>query len=178
VVLLGALRGSQEAGVYAAADRFLISGNLLAFALYGAAFPAFSAMTDLVHRHRVVIQTIRTGILLSAGGAAVLFIFAPELISLTYRFTESVALLRILSLSVPGVIVNSILGSALFALHRERLIATVLGVTCAANIVLNCVSIPLFGATGSAVISVLTEYGFMGVYGVVFVQEARRMPAR
>jgi O-antigen/teichoic acid export membrane protein len=164
VFLLGVLRGAQEAGIYAAADRFLISGNLLAYALYGASFPVISSITDACQRRHVVARTLRNGAVVSSGGAILLFLAAPSLIGLTYQFAESVTLLRVLALSFPAVIVNTIVGSALFALHRERQIAIVLGSACVANIAANVFCIPQYGATGSAAISVLTEYAFSGIY--------------
>jgi O-antigen/teichoic acid export membrane protein len=164
VFLLGVLRGAQEAGIYAAADRFLISGNLLAYALYSASFPVISSIADAGQRRQVVARTLRNGALVSSAGALLLFLAAPVLIGLTYRFAESVTLLRILALSFPAVIVNTIVGSALFALHRERQIALVLGSACVANIAANFFCIPVYGALSSAVISVLTEYGFSGIY--------------
>ena len=168
ILLLALLSGPREAGLYSAADRFLFAGNLLAFAVYGSSLPLFAGILDAGLRKKTVKHAILAGFLVSALGSVLLSLFATYLINATFGFPESAGLLRVLALTLPFLIVNTILGTALFALHQEALVARILGIACAVNILLNLAFIPVYGAVASAVICVGTEALLTLVYARIY----------
>ncbi len=170
VLLLAGFKGPHEAGVYSAADRFMMTGNLIAFALYGSSLPVFASIADPTQRKLVIRRSLRVGASASFIAGSCLFLSAPFLIQVTFRFQESISLLQILAISFPGIIMNTLIGTALFALHEERRLVLILGSLCAVNLASNLLFIPRFGATASATISVLTEYAFTISYAILYVR--------
>lgn len=168
--LLAAIQGNAAAGVYSAADRFLIIGVLLDSSLFASALPVFSLLSDRIHLDHITKQTLAIVLASAILGTVVLFAGAPVLIGLTFRFPDSIHLLQILSLSLPALLLNSILRIRLFSVHRERDVAIAFGVSCLVNIVLNVAFIPYYGATGAAVVTVVTEYGTSILYGLVYLR--------
>ena len=169
LLLIGSLRDAAEAGVFSAADRMLAAGNLVAFALYGASVPVFSAITDRTLRHETVRRSTVIALAIASVAALLLSVAAPLLTRATFSFEESVAVLRILSWTLPPLLVNTLVGSALFSHHQERTIMAVLGVACLLNIGLNLLVIPRFGAMGAAMVSLGTEWGITLAYGAVYI---------
>ncbi len=164
--------GNGEAGIYSAADRFLIIGTLIDSSLFASAFPLLSLFRTDPHFHRITRQTLSITLVLGILGALILFWGAPLLISYSFRFTDSVRLLRILSLSLPALLWNSVTRIALFSLHREQRVAAVFGAAGVLNIILNLVVVPRFASTGAAVVSVVTEYCIAAAYGLLYLRRA------
>jgi O-antigen/teichoic acid export membrane protein len=155
---LATIRGIEETGTYAGAERFLMLGNLFAFSFYGSALPIFSSLRGKAEHGPVVRKTLVAALALASIVAASLGIGAEWIIGATFRFDDSVLLLRVLAASLPGIVLNSILRIALFALDRERPVAMVFLVALALNTGLNFVLIPHFGALAAAWVAVGTEY--------------------
>jgi O-antigen/teichoic acid export membrane protein len=173
VFLLAYLLGSKAAGIFTGADRIVALGNLVAFSLYGSALPIFSSIQDPVHRRRLVREALAYGTFFAGGAALVLYLSAPFLVNQTFRFAESIGVLRILAFTIPLMVANTILGTALFAAHEEKTIATILSAVCLTNITLNILLIPVFGVSGAACLSVATEAIFTVIYGFVYSRRAR-----
>lgn len=166
--LLAAIQGNAEAGVFSAADRFLVIGVLLDSALFASALPVLSLLPSRSHLNHITKQTLAIVISLATLGTVGLFAGAPILIGLTFRFPDSVDLLRILSLSLPAILLNSVLRITLFSVHQERDVAIAFGTSCFVNIALNVALIPHYGATGAAIAAVVTEYATSIMYGLLY----------
>ena len=171
---LSKICGNAEAGIYSAADRFLIIGTLIDSSLFASAFPILSLFRGDAQFHHVTKQTLSIAFVLGVLGALVLYLGAPFLIRLSFRYSEATGLLRILSFSLPALLWNSVVRIALFSLHRERNVATVFGLTCVLNVAANLLVVPLFASTGAAVVSVLTEYCISAAYGFLYLRSASR----
>ena len=168
IFLLGLLRGSGEAGIFAAADRFLLAGNLLAFSLYGAILPALSGVHDR-KQHRELVRRLLAGAIgigVLAGG--ILWLAAPLLIRTTFGFGESVPLLEVLSLSVVPLLCNTVLGAAVFSRHGERAAVGILGTAMIVNLLLNATLIPRFGPAAAAAVAVGSEFLISAGYGALY----------
>ena len=174
ILLICVLRDASEAGIFSAADRILAAGNLVAFALYGASIPIFSTVADRNIRHEAVRQSTVLTLAVALVGAILLSATAPLLTRETFGFEESVAVLRILSWTLPPILANAIVGSALFSLHQERMVLAVLSIACLLNIGVNVLLIPRFGATGAAVVSLGTEWGITLAYAAVYATARRQ----
>jgi len=158
---LAALRGAAETGIYAGAERFLLLGNLFAFSFYGSALPVFASLRGQADYRIVVRKTLLFALVLSSGAAVILGVGAQWIIATTFRFEESVLLLRILAATFPGIVINSILRIALFSVQMERPVVTVFVGAFALNTILNLIFIPRFGTLAAAFIAVGTEYAIM-----------------
>ena len=167
---LSKIWGNGEAGIYAAADRFLTIGTLIDSSLFASAFPILSLFRGDSHFHRVTRQTLSITFSVGVVGALILIIGSPLLIGLSFRYPESIGLLRILSLSLPALLWNSIIRIALFSSCREKSVATVFGVACALNIGLNIILVPRFASTGAALVAVFTEYFMSAMYGFLYLR--------
>ncbi len=168
IFLLAAFRGAAEAGVYSAADRFLMVGNLVDFALFSYALPLFSSITDRGEIDRLTRRMLAGLMSLAIVGGVVLYVAAPALLRLTFRFSESALPLGVLAFSLPALFANSLARSALCAARLEKTIARIFGVACVLNLALNILIIPRFGAGGTAVVAVVTEYFVTGMYAILY----------
>ena len=173
--LLAAMQGNGEAGIFSAADRFLVIGVLLDSALFASALPVFSLLPSRSHLNHITKQTLAIVLSLATAGTVFLLVGAPALIGLTFHFPDAIPLLQILAFSLPALLLNSVLRITLFSLHHEREVAAAFGLSCLANLVLNLALIPHYGATGAAVVSVVTEYGTSIMYGLLYY---RTVPTR
>lgn len=154
VVMLSALAGVREAGIYAAAYKLVelvlkfavVAGRVFAPALFKASHEPGKAY--------LVFASMMTRFLAVAGLAAGVasFILAEELIRLLFGegYAASVPVLRILGgvMATRGMMVALQLLLSSVDLHFRRVAS--LGVTVVANIVANAVLIPLLGAQGAA----------------------------
>jgi O-antigen/teichoic acid export membrane protein len=155
IVMLSALAGLREAGIYAAAFKLVelvlkvavLSGRVFAPAMFKASHEsdkAFQIFASLMSRSLAV-----AGLL--AG--VVSFVMAEELISLMFgeAFDASVPVLRILGgvMAAKCMIVSLQLVLSSMDLHFQRVRS--LGIAVVAHIAANAALIPLFGALGAAI---------------------------
>ena len=160
VILLEQLRGVAETGQYAAAARFVEAGRLLPQALFGALFPALSAISSDPQRMQRLFRRVSLGL----GGYGLLFavgtmVLAPLLIDLTYgpSFAEAAVILQLLAWSLlPGVVKG---GRILYwyAQGREQFVNIVTAGTLLLQVVLSLWLIDSYGAVGVAVTLVIVE---------------------
>lgn len=154
VVMLSALAGIREAGIYAAAYKLVelvskvavVAGRVFAPAIFKASHEpgkAYQVFSSMMTRFMAIAGLV-------AGVMA--FILAEELIILLFgeSYAASVSVLRILGgvmatrcMMVP---LQLLLSSA--DLHFRRVVS--MGVTVAANLASNAILIPLYGAEGAA----------------------------
>jgi O-antigen/teichoic acid export membrane protein len=154
-LLIGALRSTQEAGVYAAATRFLVFGGFGAQAVIQAIGPMLSELLTRRERH-AAIAVYRTGtawsIALGWPVYLMLAIFAPTLVSvLGPGYAGAADALTILAVAMLfGSGVGPIDIALLMAGKSSwNLLNTAAAVTV--NVVLNLLLIPSFGITGAAI---------------------------
>lgn len=174
LLLLASLGNAAVAGVYAASSRFLVIGNIIDSSLLSSTLPTLASLKGDADRRHVTGQVFAGTIAVSAVIACAMFFGASFLISTTFRFSESVVVLRILSLALPAILANRVARTVLYALDKERAVAGTLALACAANLVLNILAIPRFGAAGAAGVAVATEYGVALVYTVLYLKFTTR----
>jgi O-antigen/teichoic acid export membrane protein len=154
-LLIGALRSTQEAGVYAAATRFLLFGGLAAQAVIQAIGPILSELITRRERHAAA-AVYRTGTAWSMALGwpiyLLLAIFAPTLLSvLGPGYVGAADALRILAVAM---LFGSGVGPVDIALLMAGKSSWNLLNTAAAvsvNVVLNLLLIPRLGITGAAI---------------------------
>jgi O-antigen/teichoic acid export membrane protein len=159
-ILLERLTDTAQVGYYAAATRFVEAVRMIPNALFGALFPALAALiTQLDKFHhtfrRVTLGLAGFGLLVGIGFT----LFATPVMLLTYgdSFASAIPVLQIAMWSLlPGLLRA---GRTLYwyAQGREQFTNIVTGAVLLAQIALSLWLIPLHGAVGAAVVSLITE---------------------
>ncbi len=161
-VMLGFLRPLPEVAAYAAAYRLLEVSRV---AIRPVALIFFPICVGLAARHdwgglrRVFGKLTRAGLAAGAVAALVIVAAAGVVVPLVFGpdYPDAVPLVRILFLGAPMLFTGLLAVALIHTLHLERE-AMRSGIGCvAANLSLNAVAIPLWGAQGAAVVSITTQ---------------------
>ena len=166
-ILLGFFVPSAQVGWYAAAYRIVGIPVFIPSMLTAPLFPVLSRSADEPQKlRRAIAQTLRITLLLTipiAAGICVIAPVVPTLFGWPADFDRAVPLIIILSLQMPVVAIDMVLGTVVMAIGRERMWVRVGLAALALNVTANLVCIPLLenatgnGAIGAALITVLTE---------------------
>ena len=158
VVALRAWSGAHEAGLYGACYRILngVSAvtTALALALYVRLARARGGQPD----HEAERLFIVVPIVISACLAIAAF-FASPLVSLLYgsEFESAATTFRILLIAGIAQTGNAFLHKGLVASGRERSLPFAQGAQALVNVGLNLVMVPLYGALGAAIATLVCE---------------------
>jgi O-antigen/teichoic acid export membrane protein len=154
VLMLGAIKGNDTAGIYTVLGR----GSQLIQFIVGA-FSAATAPTlaqlycdqDMPQLKRVLKNSARMVLLASFGVTSFLILFGHQFLSIFgSEFTRGNLALTILSV---GYLLSSFMelgGLLLLMSGNERDTATATGLTAGLNVILNALLIPQFGLEGAA----------------------------
>ena len=166
ILLVGALRGAREAGIYAAVSRFVLVGALAIEAVRFAIAPQLSRLLGLGdHREAEHLYQRGTWWLMALSWPFYLSIlfFTPTIVSLFGpEFAEGAVPLAILSVAM---LANTGTGNVTVVLLMGGKSSWNLANTVAAlvaNVTLNLLLIPPLGVTGAAIawsVSILVENG-------------------
>ncbi|MGB9359657.1 MAG: flippase [Acidimicrobiia bacterium] len=168
VAMLGLLSGDEETGLYVAATRISELWYFVPVAAMAAIRPRLSrryAANEMDAYKQETQQVLTAGWVLSLIAIILTVIFAGALILFLYgdAFTGSETVLRIHILAAPFVFLG--VGASQWfvdrGLTREVMVRSVAGAV--ANIGINLLLIPAYGATGAA-IATLISYGISGVF--------------
>lgn len=159
-ILLERLTDTAQVGYYAAATRFVEAARMIPNALFGALFPALAALVAHPHQfhhtfRRVTLGLASFGLLLGVGFS----LFATPVMLLTYgdAFASAIPVLQIAMWSfLPGLLRA---GRTLYwyAQGWEQFTNIVTGAVLVIQIALSLWLIPLYGAVGAAIVSLITE---------------------
>ena len=161
-VILTYLKGEQSTGYYGAAFKFLDGINFIPVVVSTAIFPSMARLHDQsVDRLKSVYFRAVLGLaIVSIFVTAILFLFAPLLISILYSQTyePSVLALRILAFTAIFSFIQIPTAHLLFATDKflkEVILLSLFGVFL--NIILNFALIPKFDFYGSSLATVVSE---------------------
>jgi O-antigen/teichoic acid export membrane protein len=167
-ILLERLTDAGNVGYYAAATRFVEAGRTIPNALFGALFPALAALKQQPKAlgrtfRRVMGGLAGFGILLGV----ICSLFAPLILSLTYgaKFAPAVPVLQIAMWSLLPSLLRGGLTLYWYAVGREQLANVVTGVMVILQAALSLWFIPHYGASGVAMVSVITETAGLALLG-------------
>jgi len=154
VLVVGAVASSADAGVYAAASRFIAAGMIVDTALRVVVAPMFSRMHHSGDRGqmRAVFRTATIWLLLfSTPIFLLLAVFAPLMLGITGpEFVRGAEVLAIMSLGTVLVLLAGNIHSVLIMGGRSGLAAANKFVVVAVNLALIPVLMPAFGLSGAA----------------------------
>lgn len=159
-LILAYITNAYTLGIYAAAVKVAEVPNVLAGILY---LTMISRMVPLIkenssHAHhnlrRVFHFYLIIGIFMSLG----IIIFAPLAISIIYgaKFLESVPVLQVYALSIPGMYLTYFFFSLFGAIDKHRVQAIVFFVSVVLNILLVLILTPIYGLIGAASATAIT----------------------
>lgn len=161
VVLLGALAGARDVGIYAVATRFVDALLPLASFFVAASFPALSAgaslpRADRQRRARRAAEFLLLSSLPMVVGGCV---FAPALVHGVAgpAYADAVLPLRLLLASVPLSYLSTFLVFMLIAADEQRRVMPLMIASIVLNLVLNVALIPRYGYDAPAVATLASE---------------------
>lgn len=172
-VLLAWMTNSRTVGEYAFAYRLagipVFAATIVTTAIYPSL--AATARRDPEFFRRVLTHGSRAVLVVTLPMATGLAVLAPQFTRLVggRGFDSAGPLLAIVSVHVPLVSMNTVLGVGMFALDRQRRMALAGFIAAILNPAANLIAIPLSvhlwgdGAIGSSIVTVATEC-FMGTW--------------
>lgn len=160
-VLLFRIGGAHEAGIYGVAYRFLDPLPFLAAAVMGAVLPVVAAHhgRDDERVRRSVQRCIDLMAVMSLPPLAIALVLSPQIIDLFAgeSFDRSASVLPILLAAFIPICFGYIAGFIAPVLGLQWRITVYAAIGALANVAMNLVLIPPFGAIGSAVATLVTE---------------------
>jgi O-antigen/teichoic acid export membrane protein len=160
-VLLLQIAGPRETGIYSAAYRILAPLLFFPTAVMSAFFPVLSAVhrEDPARIRRLVQICAETMAVIGVPALAGSFALSGEFVSLLYGsgYARTAALIPILMIAFVSICFGSLAGYMAPILQLQWRLAFYSGAGAVANVVLNLVLIPRYGALGSAWATVATE---------------------
>ncbi|MFO0704354.1 MAG: flippase [Candidatus Andersenbacteria bacterium] len=161
-LILSLLDSSYVVGVYSAAYKYIDVFVTIPAIFGGLALPFFARSTAGQDETRFARQFERSlRLILMAGGllAAVTFVESGRFITLFSgpEYTDSILVLRILSVAILPLFLGSLCSTALIARNRSSLVAWLFGTTAIASLVLYITTIQRFSLYGAALSTVLVE---------------------
>jgi O-antigen/teichoic acid export membrane protein len=173
-VLLAVLTDAHTVGSYAFAYRLasipVFVGTIVTASVYASL--AASAKTQTEWFKTVLTNAVRVTLVATLPMAVGLAVLAPHITQLvggSDDFDDSIPIIAILACHIPLATMHTVLGTSLFALDRQRLVAIAGWTAALANPIVNLAAIPLSnsvwgnGAIGASVVTVATEC-LMGVW--------------
>jgi len=168
MVLIERLMPREALGNYAAAYRLFSAAAIVPAIVCGTVlYPMYSRLSGSSSAAlRPVVQKTLSYLGLAGILVAVLFAsLSSPIVGLLYPLPAYAPAATALRLLAPGLFflyANSVLGSALFALHLERRLVVIATSAAVLNTVANFAAIPLFGIEAAAAITSLTELFLFG----------------
>jgi O-antigen/teichoic acid export membrane protein len=157
ILLLERWRGTGEAGVYAAAYRFVDVAQALSVVVASALYPRFSRLAD--RPGRAAVRSIELVLLAAVPAAATLWLLRVPVVAMLFGDTYSSAAgaLSLLAPALPLLAVNSLATFVLAAAGRVRLVAVAYAAALVLNVALNAAWAPLLGSAGAARAMLVSE---------------------
>lgn len=166
VFLLGLTRSPEEVGHYAAAYRIVLACLTLPVIIHGISLPMVARLEgNDPARSASLVRGLSIGLLAVALPVAVgLTVFRGPIVDLLFgtAFAKSADLMAVLIWSIVTVSANVPFAVLLIARRHDRtyMIGPVMGAI--ANVVLNLIVIPRYGAMGAAVTTIISEVVVLG----------------
>jgi len=165
VYMLAHFRTLADVGVYSASYNFLLVLSTLPNFLFLSLYPVLTSRRDAQTKATLSRWGITWGAVIGVASALGLFVVAEPLIQLSYRFEESVGVLRVLAWTLVPLSINTLILSHLFAASEERFVLAVVSLALVANVAMALYFIRDFGAMGAAVTTLLSEVLRTLLYG-------------
>lgn len=171
VLVLGALLGADQTGVYSAVTRLaylLFYGNAAVDLVLAPIIARFHARQQLKELQPVLTRVVRwswafmlvLGLVVVFYRVPLLGVFGPE-----FRVGEMLVVVM-----VSGRILETALGSGALVLlmaKNEMMVAKVYGIAAIANLMMNLLLVPVYGAVGAVVATLLAGIGAKLLFAIL-----------
>jgi O-antigen/teichoic acid export membrane protein len=170
-LMLAHLSGERSVGFYNANVNLVFAAMLLSQALVMAVFPVLAGVRDPAEE--TARRVMRRGLGLSLAAALPIAIaaafFGRPILTLLYGapYAEGARSLALLMGTLPALFVTNLVGHALGALGRQRLVLGVAAVNAAVNVALNLWLIPRFDYDGASAATLVTELVGVGAFAAL-----------
>jgi O-antigen/teichoic acid export membrane protein len=169
ILLLGAMTTTHEVGRYSAACKPLYVIFTGFWLLTDALYPHLAKLEASARAHSVLLLALAALAALASAAALVLWLLAPQILSLIYGSTfGATRLFQILLIALPLDFCFSLLWTVLVSRGHDRAVLYSLAAAASVNILLNLVFIPRFQATASAWVTVVS-YALLFLAVLIFV---------
>ena len=160
IIMLGAIKGPKDAGIYSIANAFSSLITFVLISVNASLAPSIASLYTskniLKLQHKITISA-RLILCLSLPIGIIIILFGKVLLSIYGAdFVVGLSSLRILCI---GQLVNALAGSVgllLIMTGYERRAAIGIGIGAISNIILNAVFVPLLGMEGAAIASAVS----------------------
>ncbi|GAA2895318.1 hypothetical protein GCM10010517_60030 [Streptosporangium fragile] len=178
VLLLDGLDSAAAAGIYTVAVTVLALTRIPADAIAQVALPR-QACADTRDAEQVTARTLRLNLLISAAFIGTLAAASPVLVPLVYgeSFAGSVVPLLVLAPGAVALTMIRLVEQHLVRLERPMVMTAIAVGALAANVLLNLVLIPRWGAAGASLASTAT-YIPMAVLEIAWFARSAGIPMR
>jgi O-antigen/teichoic acid export membrane protein len=167
MLMLGLMSNPDQVGLYGAAYRVLNQVLSLYYLLTQVLYPRFAR-----HHAEERARMLGAPILLPLAGTGILIAVVVSLSRRTVltilfgsRFLAACPLLLLLAWSIPLDFVTSYMSNAFIAWGMEKKVLFCTGIGAASNIVLNLAFIPIYGARGAAINTLLSYFILLAALG-------------
>jgi O-antigen/teichoic acid export membrane protein len=154
-ILLGALSGAADAGVFNVAMR---TTTFISFIMLAATYPLMPVIArlyatgDIERLQQLVVRAARGVLLFALPTGLVLVVFAPVILDLFGSgFDDGATAVRIPAIGELMNVLTGFGGVVLVMTGRERELAFCVGIGAALNLGLSAALIPLIGLDGAAI---------------------------
>lgn len=162
IIILSLYRPASQVGLYGLAYRLIESSLFLPAMFGGLLLPHLSSAWKRGHRtsfSRYLRQAAAAVTWAAVFIVLTLVLFASPIITLIAgpTFTDAAPLLRILSFALGIMFIGNLAGFSLVACGRHQILLAIAASLAAANVVLNLIFIPPYGAPAAAFTTLFTE---------------------
>jgi O-antigen/teichoic acid export membrane protein len=160
-ILMGAMRTTDEVGIYSAAMRIIDAQIFVPMTLMASIFPALARQHS--DRSAGFGSTLRGSLILFAGVgfllSAAMFLLAPLLIPVLFSetYARSIPVLQTLSVMLLFYYLYFLFSHGLIAMNREHWFTGAMVAAAVLNVTVNLLVIPRYGVLGAAATRVGTE---------------------
>ena len=162
IIMLGLMKPDQVVGWYKAGYFFIQAAMLIPSVIVNTTMPSISRLWV---ENRITLRVLfrkafQLVSILSIITAVVAFVSAPVLISIFFgdNFSNSVSVLRILSWVIPPMFMNSLYGSFMNGIGKEKEYTRIIGGTTLLNVILNYFLISYMSYLGAAFATLITNW--------------------
>jgi len=162
MLMLGAMKGERDVGLYGAAYRIYFALVTMITPFFAALYPVLSRLfagdqEELLKRtyQKALKAVIGVGLPLSAGT----FMLASPVVDLALgpQFTEAAAVLRFFAPLILLALLNSLALYYMTSVNRQNTTLFMVAATTVMNVIINVMVIPAYGIYGAATATIVSE---------------------
>lgn len=172
-VLLSAMAGDAQVGLYQIAFKIVFALQFLPMAFMASLYPAFALYyKENKEQLSVSFERALKYLLIISLPVSLGIIFLSEKILLIFKpeYAEAVWPLRLVMMALPFIFINFPIGAMLNACNRQKVNTRNMALILVGSILINLVLIPKYMALGAS-ITVLLSNAFMTVLGIIQIKK-------